>query len=305
MTTAKIALLGSFNTDLVTYTSRMPVPGETILGLDFKSGPGGKGSNQAVAAARLGGAVAFIGRIGQDAYGEMALDLWEREGIDSRYVVRDPDTHTGLAAILVDEVGENMIVVVSGANMAISPADIDRAQVAIADADVLLTQLEVPLPAVVRALEIARAHGVQTMLNPAPGQQLSPDVLALVDVITPNQHEAALITGQATDDPQVAANGLRARQAGTVIMTLGATGVLSVDQAGTRRVPVFQVEAVDTTGAGDAFNGGLAVALGEGMSLDRALRFASAAAALSVTRPGAADAMPTRQEVEVLLAGQA
>jgi len=301
MAQVRITVLGSYNTDLVTFTPRLPQPGETILGRGFKIGPGGKGSNQAVAAARLGAAVSFIGRVGQDMFGEMALDLWRQEGINTACVVRDPDHHTGEATILVDDAAENVIVVASGANFAITPADVDRAEGVIAASDILLTQHEVPLPAVVRALELARRHGVRTILNPAPAQQLTPEILTLVDFITPNQTEAMIITGQPADDAESAARALCKKGARTVVLTLGSRGVLLLDGGGVQQFPIFRVEPVDTTGAGDAFNGGLAVALAEGQPMADAIRFASATAAISVTRPGATDSMPKRDEVERLL----
>ncbi len=301
MAQVRITVLGSYNTDLVTFTPRLPQPGETILGRGFKIGPGGKGSNQAVAAARLGAAVSFIGRVGQDMFGEMALDLWRQEGINTACVVRDPDHHTGEATILVDDAAENIIVVASGANFAITPTDVDRAEAVIAASDILLTQHEVPLPAVSRALELARKHGVRTILNPAPAQQLTSEILALVDVITPNQTEATIITGRPADDAESAARALCEKGAQTVVLTLGSRGVLLLDSGGVQQFPIFKVEPVDTTGAGDAFNGGLAVALAEGQPMADAIRFASATAAISVTRPGATDSMPKRAEVESLL----
>ncbi len=295
---SRITVVGSYNTDLVTFTPRMPQPGETILGKGFKTGPGGKGSNQAVAAARLGAQVTFIGRIGEDMFGQMALDVWEKENMDTTHVIRDADHPTGVATILVDDAGENMIVVASGANWRLSPQDVERAEAAIARSHVLLAQLETPLETVVRALQVARQHGVQTILNPAPGQPLSQDVLALVDIITPNQTEAEIIAGVSSRDAESAALALREHGANTVVLTLGSKGVLLCDENGTQRFPAFKVETVvDTTGAGDAFNGGLAVALAEAQPLADAIRFASAAAAISVTRPGATDSLPTRQEV--------
>lgn len=302
MSQSRITVVGSYNTDLVTFTPRMPQPGETILGKGFKTGPGGKGSNQAVAAARLGAQVTFIGRIGEDMFGQMALDVWEKENMDTTHVIRDADHPTGVATILVDDAGENMIVVASGANWQLSPQDVEHAEAAIARSHVLLAQLETPLETVVRALQVARQHGVQTILNPAPGQPLSQDVLALVDIITPNQTEAEIITGVSSQDAESAALALRKHGANTVVLTLGSKGVLLCDENGTQRFPAFKVETVvDTTGAGDAFNGGLAVALAEAQPLANAIRFASAAAAISVTRPGATDSLPTRQEVEAWL----
>jgi ribokinase len=297
----RITVMGSYNTDLVTFTPRMPQPGETILGNGFKSGPGGKGSNQAVASARVGAAVTFVGRVGRDMFGTNALDMWQAEGIDTAHVTVCDDA-TGVATIIVDGAGENMIVVASGANFAVSAADAQQAKAAIAGSKVFLTQLETPLDSVRRGLAIARQHGVTTILNPAPGQPLDADLLALVDIITPNQTEAEIITGVPADDAESACAALRERGIKTIVMTLGSEGVLLYDDNGPQRIPAFKVEqVVDTTGAGDAFNGALAVALAEGQPLADAIRFAAATGAISVTRPGATDSMPTRAEVEALL----
>lgn len=297
-----IVVLGSYNTDLVTFSPRIPQPGETILGSGFKTGPGGKGSNQAVAAARVGAAVTFVGRIGRDMFGEMALKVWQEAGIATDYVIQDSEAPTGVATIIVDDHGENIIVVASGANWRISPADVERAEPAIAASRVFLTQLETPPDAVRRGLQIARQHGAITILNPAPGQPLTPDLLALVDIITPNQTEAAIITGVSSVNATEACAALRAHGANTVVMTLGSEGVLLYNDSGPQHFPAFRVDkVVDTTGAGDAFNGGLAVALAEGKPLAEAIRFASATGAISVTRPGATESMPTRAEVEAFL----
>lgn len=298
----RIVVLGSYNTDLVTFSPRIPQPGETILGSGFKTGPGGKGSNQAVAAARVGAAVTFVGRIGRDMFGEMALKVWQEAGIATDYVIQDGEAPTGVATIIVDDHGENIIVVASGANWRVSPADVERAEPAIATSRVFLTQLETPPDAVRRGLQIARQHGATTILNPAPGQPLTPDLLALVDIITPNQTEAAIITGVSSTNATEACAALRAHGANTVVMTLGSEGVLLYDDSGPQHFPAFKVDkVVDTTGAGDAFNGGLAVALAEGKPLAQAIRFASATGAISVTRPGATESMPTRTEVEAFL----
>jgi len=301
----QIVVMGSYNTDLVTFSPRIPQPGETILGSGFKTGPGGKGSNQAVAAARVGAAVTFVGRIGRDMFGDMALQVWQEAGIATDYVIHDDEAPTGVATIIVDEKGENIIVVASGANWRVSPADIEQAEPVIAASKAFLTQLETPLDAVRRGLEIARQHRVTTILNPAPGRPLAPDLLALVDIITPNQTEAAIITGVSSANAADACAVLRAHGANTVVMTLGGEGVLLYDDNGPQRFPAFRVEnVVDTTGAGDAFNGALAVGLAEGRPLAEAIHFANAAGALSVTRPGATESMPTRAEVEAFMRGR-
>ena len=302
MSKPRITVLGSYNTDLVTLTPRMPQPGETILGNGFKTGPGGKGSNQAVAAARAGAQVTFVGRIGADMFGDMALKVWQDAEIDTGWVVRMEDEATGVASIIVDAGGENMIVVASGANWHVSAEDAEQARPAIAGSRVFLTQLETPLPSVRAGMQIAHDEGVLTILNPAPGQQLDPDLLALADIITPNQTEAELITGIPSTDPESACRALREYGAHTVVMTLGGEGVLLYDDNGPQHFPAFKVErVVDTTGAGDAFNGALAVALAEGKLITEAIRFASATGSLSVTKQGATESMPSRAEIDTLL----
>jgi ribokinase len=296
---SKIVVVGSFNADLVTYLQRLPSPGETVHGHRFTTGPGGKGSNQAVAAARLGSQVTFIGRVGQDALAEIGLTLWKTQGIDSSCVERDADHATGVAVIFVEDSGQNVIVVTLGANDALSPADIDRAEAAIASADFLLTQLETNLDTVSHALKVARRHGVRTMLNPAPARELPADLLANVDYLTPNEHELAIMGGRgAVED---AARSLLQRDDQTLIVTLGAKGAQWITRSGSGIVPAYPVDVVDTVGAGDAFCAGLAVALAEGKPLEEALRFANATGAMSVTRPGAASSMPQRQEVDAFL----
>lgn len=298
---AKIVIVGSFNVDLTSYMQRMPGPGETVSGDRFVTGPGGKGSNQAVAAARLGAAVTFVGRIGQDVFAPMALNTWRQEGINTDYVVQDPDHATGVAPIFVDASGENSIVVVLGANLALSRADVDRARPAIAAADVLITQLEIPLDTSAYALQVAREHGVRTILNPAPARPLPPEVTALADFITPNETELAALSGLNGAPVEDMARTLLVRDDQTVVCTLGAAGAQYVRRSDSGVVPAFAVNVVDTTGAGDAFNGGLAVALAEGKSLTDAIAFANAAAALCVTKPGTAPSMPQRAEVDALL----
>jgi ribokinase len=292
-----IVVVGSFNMDLTTYMARLPKPGETVHGRRFVTGPGGKGSNQAVAAARLGAPVTFVGRVGTDIFGDTALKTWQAEGTNTDYVVRDPENATGVAPILVEDSGENAIVVALGANLALSPADVDAARAVIAQADVLVTQLEIDLETVAYALQVAREYGVRTILNPAPAAHLEPDVLARADYLTPNETELAALYGAVPDDLRE----LVQVPGQTLIMTAGAQGALWANDSGSGTVPAYEVEVVDTTGAGDAFNGGLAVALAEGKSLTDALAFANATAALCVTRPGTAPSMPQREEVEALL----
>ncbi len=295
---ARIVVVGSFGMDLVTTMERMPLPGETVHGKDYSTGPGGKGSNQAVAAARLGAEVSFVGRIGEDAYGELALASWQGEGVNTDFVVRDAERPTGVAPIWVDDAGENAIVVMLGANLAVSRADIDAAATTISSADLLVVQLEIPLDTVDYALQVAQAHGVRSILNPAPAVPLPPEFIARASWLTPNETELVTLYGENPADLR----SLVAHGDQTLIETRGGDGVRWATQTESGQVPTFKVDVVDTTGAGDAFTGALAVVLAEGMALEPALRFANAAAALSVTRFGTAPAMPRREEVEALLA---
>lgn len=307
---AKIVVVGSFNMDLISYMERLPRPGETVHGSRFVTGPGGKGSNQAVAAARLGAHVTFVGRVGQDMFGDTALELWQKDGIDTRYVTRDAELATGVAPIFVEEsTAENTIAVILGANNAVSKADVDRAEAAIASADVLLTQLEIPFETVLYALEVAKRHGVTTILNPAPAptQPIPEAALRAADFITPNQTElavmgAALAKANLGDSVEAQSRALLTSDQQTILVTLGAQGVQRVTRAETAVIPAYRVKPVDTTGAGDAFNGAFAVGLAEGKSLDDAMRLANATAALSVTKRGTAPSMPTRSEVDAFMA---
>ena len=299
---ARIVVVGSFNTDLTSYMQRMPRLGETVHGERFVTGAGGKGSNQAVAAARLGADVTFIGRLGKDVFAELAYEIWDAEGVNHDYVAQDDEVATGVAPILVDSHGENSIVVVLGANLRVQPADIDAARHRIAAADILIVQLEINLDMVAYALQVAKAAGITTILNPAPAAALPAEVLALADYLTPNQTELeALGGGGAVVE---AARSLLTRDDQTAVVTLGAAGAQIVSDADTALVDSFFVDVVDTTGAGDAFNAGLAGALAESAALKEAVRFANATAALCVTKPGTARSTPYRHEVDALLAGQ-
>ncbi len=300
----RVAVVGSANTDMVARVARLPRPGETVLSAGFESVPGGKGANQTVAAARLGAGVTFIACVGADRLGDGLVLGLEAEGIDTRHVVRDPDAPTGVALITVDEAtGENVIVVASGANAKLSVGLMEMAAEAIRDADVLVCQLESPLETVTAALKLAREAGKTTILNPAPAQALSDELLSLVSVLTPNETEAALLAGDARATPEAAARTLRARGVGQIVVTLGAAGVLLVTEEGETWLPGRPVaRVVDTTAAGDCFTGALAVALGEGKLLAEAAAFANAAAALSVTKAGAQPSLPSRFETEQFLA---
>ena len=306
--TPKVAVVGSLNIDLVCHATRRPGKGETIIGDAFDIFTGGKGFNQATAAARLGAEVTLVGSVGTDPFGEMLLAATENEHIDSRFVTKRTDTGTGVATIVIEPDGDNSIIVVPRANMALTTADIDAAADTIADADVLLLQLETPVAASEHAAEIAKAHGTMVILNPAPAQPLPDSLLAYVDILTPNQSEAELLSGmRVSNDEEThnAAEVLRARMVDTttsaVVLTLGEQGALILTATISERVPALSVNAVDTTGAGDAFCGALATALASGETLHTAIAFANAAGAAAVTVVGATPSMPTRAKVDLLM----
>jgi ribokinase len=300
-----VCVVGSVNVDLTFRAASLPRPGETLAGRDFRLGFGGKGANQAVTAARLGAGVALVARVGRDLFGEQALGRCREEGIDTRFVGRDAERPTGVASITVDDAGQNCILVVGGANHGLSPADVRAAAAAIAGSRALLCQLEVPLETTREALAVARESGVRTVLNPAPAMPLPDDVLRLADVCVPNETEAERLVGRPVTtaaEAEAAARALQARGPRAVLVTLGERGVLVVDGDRVDRIPAPPVQAVDTTGAGDAFIGGLAVSLAEGLELRAAAARACSVAALSVTRLGAQAALPTRAELEAFLA---
>jgi len=305
MSSPCIVVVGSSNTDMIVQTDRLPLPGETVLGGDLTIAPGGKGANQAVAAARLGANVTFIARVGQDMFGREAISNFHREGLDIRYLVQDPQAPSGVALIVVGPGGQNLIAVAPGANRRLTPADVEAAKSAFAQARVVLLQLEIPIETVLAAAQAGRAAGAMVILNPAPAPSYSLplELLSTVDIVTPNETEAATLTGQNT--PEKAARVLLQWGVRVAIVTLGAEGALvATGPDHMQRIPGFQVEAVDATAAGDAFNGGLAVALARGEPLERAVRYAHAVAALSVTRLGAQPSLPTADEVESFLHGQ-
>ena len=303
---SRIVILGIFVADTAYRADRQPRMGETILGRSFALGPGGKGSNQAVAAAMAGGEVHFVTRLGADAFAGMARDIWARAGVVPE-VTEDAESYTGAAYIFIEEAtGNNAIIVAPGAAGRISAADVEARADLIGGAAVFVTQLEQPMAAAHRALQIARAGGARTILNPAPAADLPEGLLALCDIVTPNESEAEGITGLPVTtlaEAEAAAKALIARGAGAAAITLGAQGALYCDGARTVHVPAFAAgPVVETTGAGDAFNGAFAVALAEGRDPVEATRFACAAASISVTRPGTAPAMPARAEIDALLA---
>lgn len=301
---SNIVVVGSSNTDMILQMAHIPRPGETILGGEFSMAAGGKGANQAVGAARAGGNVTFVARVGEDMFGEQAVTGFVEDGIDVEHIVRDGQAASGVALIFVADDGENSIGVASGANGRLSPADVEAAKDAIAAADVLVMQLETPLETVQAAAEIASAAGVRVILNPAPAQPLGDDLLRHVSILTPNESEAELLTGVKVEDEAGAAKAaktLLAKGIETVLVTLGPQGAFVASADGSELVRGFQVKAVDTTAAGDVFNGALAVALAQGGSLPDSVRFANAAAALSVTKLGAQPSAPKREEIEAFL----
>ncbi|WOD39979.1 ribokinase [Nodosilinea sp. E11] len=299
-----IHVFGSLNMDLVCRTPRLPQLGETILGSDFATLPGGKGANQAVAAARLGAATTMVGRVGDDAFGRQLIEGLQAAGVETRGVATAAAGPTGVAAIAVDDAGHNTIVVVPGANGQVDGEDCDRLVAQLQPGDMLLLQFEVPLPAVIAAAQAAQAQGATVIVDPAPARDdVPPEFFETVDILTPNQTEASQLTGlQVTDLPSAteAARQLVQRGIDLVIVKLGDQGAVVATADRTWHQPALAVNAVDTVAAGDAFNGGLAVALSEGMALEDAVEFATAVAAASVRVPGAQASMPMRSQVAAL-----
>jgi ribokinase len=300
-----IVVVGSLNMDLVVRSPRLPRPGETLSGGPFATYPGGKGANQAVAAARLGAPTAMVGRVGDDSFGQMLRSFAEVDHVNVERVLPTPDMSTGVALITVEEGGQNTIMIAPGANAALTIEDVEAAAALIASASVLLLQLEVPLVAVARAAEIAHAAGATVILNPAPAHagRLPLELLANVDYLVPNEGEVAAFLDEPSDVPPEALARAVSAVSGVpnVIITLGSAGVVMYSSAGALLLPAFRVRAVDATAAGDAFVGGFAVALSEGLSPAAALRWGSAAGALAATRPGAQSSLPRRHEVLELL----
>jgi ribokinase len=303
----RVTVQGIFAADLTCWASRLPGWGETILGEKFRVGPGGKGSNQAIAAARLGAEVIFISKLGRDMFGEMARRTYAGEGVSDRHIHESATQMTGAAAIVVDAArGENAIIVVPGACDELSFAEVEAASADIASSAVFVTQFELMLPVVERAIRIAAERGVKVILNPAPAVPVEPSLYQLVDYLIPNESEAASLSSlkvESVEDAARAADFFLAKGARNVLVTLGAQGVLVKNAALARHIPAIDAgKVLDTTGAGDAFVGGFAVALSEGAELFAAARFGCAVAGLAVTRLGTALAMPHRQEVDALLA---
>ena len=303
----RIVVLGSINMDLVATTPALPQPGETVMGSSFATLPGGKGANQAVAAARLGADVRMVGRVGDDAFGPMLRASLEANGVGVEDVMTTAGTSSGIAVILLDDERQNYIVGIYGANMACDELQVQAARRALDGADALLLQMEIPLDVSLEAAETARRMGVRVIHDPAPPSELPDSAYGAFDIIAPNQSEAEVLTGvtvHSIDSALEAARILRSRGARTAIVKLGEQGVVYAAGEHAGHVPAFEVDAIDTVAAGDGFAGALAVALAEGQPLDRAVRFAAAAGALVVTKRGAQDAMPDRAEVERLLGSQ-
>ncbi|MBQ2102276.1 MAG: ribokinase [Bacteroidales bacterium] len=296
---AKILVLGSSNTDMTVRTAALPRPGETLIGGDFVMGPGGKGANQAVAARRLGGDAALVCKVGRDMFGDNAILHYEREGLDTRGILVS-ELPSGVALINVDAKGENCIVVAPGANMDLTEEDIERVSDRIREADIVLLQLEIPIPSVLAAARIAHAGGAQVVLNPAPYAEVPDELFRYVDLFIPNETELSAYTGITVCDRKSAlgaADIMLARGVKKIIVTLGSKGSLIYDGKEVCDVAACPVEAVDTTAAGDTYCGALCVGLSEGLTLQEAAVFASKASALSVTRPGAQNSMPYRKEI--------
>lgn len=305
MENKKIVVVGSSNTDMIIKARKIPLPGETVLGGQFSMAAGGKGAIQAVAAARAGGDVIFIARVGTDFFGERAIKNFNADRIDSSLIVKDRDLPSGIALIFVGEEGQHSIAVAAGANARLSREDIEKSGAAIAAADTLLMQLEIPVDTVLAAAQIASAGGVRVILNPAPAQKLSPQLLKHVSILAANEFEAEALTGIRVSDDHaagMACDNLMAQGVGTVLITLGSRGAFLATGGIRKRVPGFSVHAVDSTGAGDVFDGALAVALSERKQMGEAVSFANAAAAISVTRLGAQPSIPRRREIENFLA---
>jgi ribokinase len=296
----RIIVIGSSNTDMVIKSKKLPAAGETILGGTFLMNPGGKGANQAVAAARLGGNVTFVTKIGNDMFGAEAMHIFEKEGIDSRFIIKDAKNPSGVALINVDEDGENCIAVAPGSNGCLSADDINREVFVNAPSDIFLMQLEIPVKTVEYVAQRAMKKTNRVILNPAPAQKLSDKLLSCLYLITPNETEAELLTDIKVHNAataEKAAFKLRTKGVKNVIITMGASGAYLLSGAVSRVIPVIQVKAIDTTAAGDVFNGALAVAVSEGESIENAVIFANKAASISVTRMGAQASAPKRNEI--------
>jgi len=304
MSKPKIVIVGSANMDMVIKTDRLPSKGETVLGGNFVTAPGGKGANQAVAAAKLGAQVTFVARLGTDIFGDKLINSFDKVDIDTRFIVRDTNHPSGIALIFVDSNGDNMIAVAPGANDRLAEEDILKAEPAIASADILLTELEIPINTVKYAVKVAKKHRVQVILNPAPAKKLDKELLAEIDILTPNESELEFLTTNkisAEYSIEMVATLLVRDGVKNVVVTLGDRGSLIVTKVQSKMIPTKRVKVVDTTAAGDAFNGALAFALASGQDLEHAVKFANCVGALTATKLGAQPSLPTMDEVSEFL----
>ena len=304
MVSNSIIIVGSANTDMVIKADKFPLPGETILGGKFFMFPGGKGANQSVAASRLGGNVTFIAKVGNDVFGKQAIQQFKKEGIRTDYIISDPDHPSGVALITVDAKGENTIVVAQGSNGTLSPSDLIKAEKEFEHAGIVLMQLEIPLHTVLHAARLAKEHGKKVILNPAPAMPLPSELFGNLFIITPNKSETEALTGiEITDMASIkkAAEKIREKGVINVVITLGSEGAYIFNDEGGRHIPTHKVNAIDSTAAGDVFNGALAVGIAEGQQLDDAVTFANHAAAISVTKMGAQASAPFRKELTSIL----
>jgi len=303
MSTKKIIVIGSCNTDMVIKSDRLPIPGETVIGGTFLMNAGGKGANQAVAAARQGGKVTFVSKTGNDVFGKQSVELYNSEGINTDFIFSDPKNPSGVALIMVDSHGENCIAVASGANGNLTPADIEKAKGEIETADFVLMQLEIPIETVEYAAELAFKKGIPVILNPAPARTLSDRLLKCLYLVTPNETEAEILSGIKVFDwesARQAANVISAKGVENVVITMGSMGAFIKEKGQYYTVEASKVKAVDTTAAGDCFSGTLCVGLSEGKSILEAVKTASKVSAITVTRMGAQSSIPYRNEMALL-----
>ena len=300
----KVTVVGSFMYDLVATASRRPKTGETLIGDSFGMFLGGKGANQAIAASRAGASVTMVGRLGNDLFGDQFLEKFSEEGIKTNFVIQDTENGTGVGMPLIDASGDNSIVIIPQANMALTVENIDKAESVIADSDVLILQCEVPMEANKRAAEIANKNDTLVILNPAPARKIPDTLLSLVDIITPNESEAEILTDMPTEtnsQAMEAAHHLLSKGVETVILTLGSRGSLLLTEKMEKRIPAYLVDVIDTTAAGDAFCGALAAILSNGSIIEEAIKIANAAGALAVTKLGAEPSLPTKKDIDQLI----
>jgi len=301
----KVAVVGSFMYDLVATASRRPKTGETLIGDSFGMFLGGKGANQAIAASRTGASVTMVGRLGNDLFGDQFLEKFSEEGIKTDFVIQDTENGTGVGMPLIDASGDNSIVIIPQANMALTLENIDKAETAIADSDVLVLQCEVPMEANKRAAEIANKNDTLVILNPAPAGEIPDAILSLTDLLTPNETETEILTGMPTHSNEQAieaAHNLLSKGIETVILTLGSRGSFLLTEKMDKLIPAYSVNVIDTTAAGDAYCGALAASLAQGTHIEEAVKIANAAGALAVTKLGAEPSLPTKKEIDQLLA---